>query len=417
MEIGVIYNAGEAGLALDKVTGRELWSSGKGSAGYGTPVPFALAGKPALALFGLREVIVVDPASGKEQWRHPWKTRYDVNAADPVILGDTMVLTSGYGTGACGLQFTPSGARQLWKNQSLRSHMQAPIGIGGHIYGIDGDGGDGKARLKCLEASTGKVTWESPEAETGVRSAADGKLIWVTGKGELIIVKADPGGLSGGRTRPGDPRQGVVHAGPARRAPLHPQLEGRTAVPRCQRQRLGFLRTLLGDALQFSVPVGVNLGGNVSGFAATPPLPVSSALEFHYREGGIHFPRLGLWMDPHRAVDAGEWVVVTHAHADHTARHKAVILTEPTRRLMRSRLPGSRIEQVLAYSQAWTGDGRTRPGPSPTFALTLHPAGHVLGSAMVHLSAGDDSLLYTGDFKLRPGREFRTLPTGPMPGP
>lgn len=190
----VIYNAGEAGLALDKVTGRELWSSGKGSAGYGTPVPFALAGKPALALFGLREVIVVDPASGKEQWRHPWKTRYDVNAADPVILGDTMVLTSGYGTGACGLQFTPSGARQLWKNQSLRSHMQAPIGIGGHIYGIDGDGGDGKARLKCLEASTGKVTWESPEAETGVLSAADGKLIWVTGKGELIIVKADPAG-------------------------------------------------------------------------------------------------------------------------------------------------------------------------------------------------------------------------------
>jgi DNA ligase-1 len=109
-------------------------------------------------------------------------------------------------------------------------------------------------------------------------------------------------------------------------------------------------------------------------------------------------------MDPHRAVDAGEWVVVTHAHADHTARHKAVILTEPTRRLMRSRLPGSRIEQVLAYSEAWSGDGRTLPGLSPSFALTLHPAGHVLGSAMVHLSAGDDSLLYTGDFKLRPGR-------------
>lgn len=190
----VIYNAGDAGLALDKATGAALWTSGKGSAGYGTPVPFSPGGKPALALFGLRHVIAVDPVSGRELWRHPWKTRYDVNAADPVVVGDTLVLTSGYGTGACGIRFTASGAQEVWKNQSLRSHMQAPIAIGSHVYGIDGDGGDAKARLKCLDAATGKVAWESPEAETGVLSAADGKLIWVTGKGELIVVKADPSG-------------------------------------------------------------------------------------------------------------------------------------------------------------------------------------------------------------------------------
>jgi outer membrane protein assembly factor BamB len=190
----VIYNAGEAGLALDKATGAALWTSGKGSAGYGTPVPFSPGGTPALALFGLRHVIAVDPVSGRELWRHPWKTRYDVNAADPVVVGDTMVLTSGYGTGACGIRFTASGAQEVWKNQSLRSHMQAPIAIGRHVYGIDGDGGDAKARLKCLDAATGKVAWESPQAETGVLSAADGQLIWVTGKGELIVVKADPSG-------------------------------------------------------------------------------------------------------------------------------------------------------------------------------------------------------------------------------
>ena len=190
----VIYNAGDAGLALDKTTGKDAWMSGTGSSGYGTPVPFAVDGKPGLAIFGLRHVIAVDPKTGRELWRHPWKTRYDVNAADPVILGDTMILTSGYGTGACGIQFSASGAKELWKNQVLRSHMQAPIGIKGHVYGIDGDGGDAKAKLKCIEAATGKVVWESPQAETGVLAAADGKLIWVTGKGELIVVKADPSG-------------------------------------------------------------------------------------------------------------------------------------------------------------------------------------------------------------------------------
>lgn len=190
----VIYNAGDAGLALDQATGKVAWTSGKGSAGYGSPVPLSLGGKPALALFGLQHVIAVDPASGREFWRHRWKTRYDVNAADPVVAGDILVLTSGYGTGACGIRFTESGATEVWKNQSLRSHMQAPIAIGGHVYGIDGDGGDAKARLKCLDAASGKVVWESPTAETGVLSAADGKLIWVTGKGELVVVKADPSG-------------------------------------------------------------------------------------------------------------------------------------------------------------------------------------------------------------------------------
>lgn len=190
----VVYNAGDAGLALDKASGKEIWSSGKTSAGYGTPVPLTLDGKPALAIFGLRHVIAVDPATGREFWRHPWKTRYDVNAADPVVAGDVMVLTSGYGTGACGIRFTASGAKELWRNKSLCAHMQAPIVFGTHVYGIDGDGGDAEARLKCLDVSTGKVVWESPKAETGVLSAADGRLIWVTGKGELIVVKADPSG-------------------------------------------------------------------------------------------------------------------------------------------------------------------------------------------------------------------------------
>lgn len=106
-------------------------------------------------------------------------------------------------------------------------------------------------------------------------------------------------------------------------------------------------------------------------------------------------------MDPKIPVRSGEWVVVSHAHADHTARHSAVILTEPTRRLMRSRISGTRLERVLAYGEPLR---HTELEASPSgipFNLSLHPAGHVLGSAMAHLEADGQSLLYTGDFKLR----------------
>ncbi len=131
---------------------------------------------------------------------------------------------------------------------------------------------------------------------------------------------------------------------------------------------------------------------------------MAAPLDFDYRDGGLHFPRLGLWMDPHRAVRSGEWVFVSHAHADHTARHSAVILTESTRRLMRSRVPGERLEQVLGFGES-LDSGELNPAVgAPPYRLSLHPAGHVLGSAMARLETDGDSLLYTGDFKMRTGR-------------
>lgn len=123
---------------------------------------------------------------------------------------------------------------------------------------------------------------------------------------------------------------------------------------------------------------------------------------FDYVRGGLHLPGWRLWLDAHDAVGAGEAVVVTHAHSDHTAAHAEVILTEPTRRLMQARLGGSRVEHVLGYGER-VDLGSARFGGGRDGHLTLLAAGHVLGSAMVRLEGEGGSLLYTGDFKLRTG--------------
>lgn len=91
--------------------------------------------------------------------------------------------------------------------------------------------------------------------------------------------------------------------------------------------------------------------------------------------------------------------MVSHAHSDHTGAHREVILTEPTAHLMRARVSGERLEHVLRF-----GEPRDFAGPEAAWRLTLLPAGHILGSAMALLEAGGQRLLYTGDFKLRPGR-------------
>lgn len=120
------------------------------------------------------------------------------------------------------------------------------------------------------------------------------------------------------------------------------------------------------------------------------------ARPFRFEKGAVHFPELALWLDAHDSRSADEWAVVSHAHSDHIARHKRVILTEPTARLLRHRLGGQREERVLRF-----GERTQFSGPRGDFALTLMPAGHILGSAMVLVEWSGGLLLYTGDFRLR----------------
>ena len=110
---------------------------------------------------------------------------------------------------------------------------------------------------------------------------------------------------------------------------------------------------------------------------------------------GLHLPELDLWLDP---WDAKPRAFVSHAHADHFARHESALCSDVTAALVRKRfhLAESRIEAV-SFHVPVVRDG---------FRLRLLPAGHISGSAMLHVTRIKDnaSLLYTGDFKTRRGR-------------
>jgi DNA ligase-1 len=107
---------------------------------------------------------------------------------------------------------------------------------------------------------------------------------------------------------------------------------------------------------------------------------------------------LDLWLDARRRQDGPARVVVSHGHSDHARPHRELFLSAPTARFLRARHEGERVEHVLRF-----GATASFPGPTVPWRVTLLPAGHVLGSAMAFVEAGGQSLLYTGDFKLRPG--------------
>lgn len=121
-----------------------------------------------------------------------------------------------------------------------------------------------------------------------------------------------------------------------------------------------------------------------------------SALKIHFQNGAVYLPRQGLWLDAHEPQQGGDIVFVSHAHSDHTALHREMILTEGTSKLTHARLAGQWIEHLAPYGRVLNFAGNEQP-----YAIRLLPAGHIFGSAMAYIESGGGSLLYTGDFKLR----------------
>jgi putative mRNA 3-end processing factor len=85
---------------------------------------------------------------------------------------------------------------------------------------------------------------------------------------------------------------------------------------------------------------------------------------------------------------------VSHAHADHVPKSRSmrVYATPATATFMRIRGFKGEINELEFYE----------PVDLPNARVTLFPAGHILGSAMVYVESDEGTLLYTGDFRNPP---------------
>jgi len=187
----LIVNAGTFGVAVDKKTGKAAWSSGKGPCGYASPVAFDHDGNRALAMLGGTAIAALDAKTGRELWRFPWKTEYDINAADPIVSGDHLFLSSGYGTGGALLKLGGGKPSIVWQSKEMHNQLNPSVLIDGHLYGVSGQDRR-SAQIRCVEFKSGEVKWSEPFTTMGSITAADGKLIALNEKGELLIARATP---------------------------------------------------------------------------------------------------------------------------------------------------------------------------------------------------------------------------------
>lgn len=84
--------------------------------------------------------------------------------------------------------------------------------------------------------------------------------------------------------------------------------------------------------------------------------------------------------------------VISHGHIDHLGIHEHIIATKPTIEIYEQRMRETEKTE-LGFSDPYELDG---------VEIQLVPAGHILGSAQVYLTRNGESVLYSGDFKVRP---------------
>jgi outer membrane protein assembly factor BamB len=188
----LILNVGAGGMALDRKSGKPLWTS-EGLGGYATAVPVPAAGRTAVAIFGGKGITAVDSADGRQLWSFPWPTKYSINAADPIVRDDTILIASGYNQGSALLKFSADGVKAVWQGKTFRSHFNPGVLVGGHVYGFDGNSHQ-RAGLQCIEYATGKVAWSESTFGFGSVLLVGERLLMLTAKGDLVVATPSPAG-------------------------------------------------------------------------------------------------------------------------------------------------------------------------------------------------------------------------------
>lgn len=176
-------------MAFNKKTGAMVWQAGAEPAGYGSLLAVDLGPERCLLQFSSDQLICRKMKDGSELWRTQWKTSYGVNATTPIVQGDQVFVSTGYGYGCALFKMSAGGAQELWRNKNMRNHVNSCVLVDGFLYGYD------EGELRCLDWKSGEMKWGTKGYGKGSLMAADGKLILYGQSGKLGVAEASPAGF------------------------------------------------------------------------------------------------------------------------------------------------------------------------------------------------------------------------------
>jgi outer membrane protein assembly factor BamB len=186
----ILFPGGKPGacvVALNKLTGKEVWKALDDTVTSSSPVVFTAGSKRQLIVWTGNAVTSLNPATGETYWREAMVTSGNDSIPTPVIQKHRLLIS--------GLMFELSAdkptAKVLWPetltpSKRLLSNTSTPMLQGDYVYSAKSSG-----ELVCLEARTGKQIWRT----TNVTELKTGASIHLTPNGDATFLFTDEGNL------------------------------------------------------------------------------------------------------------------------------------------------------------------------------------------------------------------------------
>jgi len=174
-------------MALDKLTGREVWKALDDPVSNSSPIVITAGGKRQLIVWSDASLASLNPTNGEIFWRELMTTSNNDSVASPVFDGKRLLIS--------GLMLdvgaTPPAATFLWPEirtptKRILSNTSTPLLQGDHIYSTKGF-----SEFVCLEAATGKQIWTT----NGITASKNGACVQITPQGNGYFLFTDEGNL------------------------------------------------------------------------------------------------------------------------------------------------------------------------------------------------------------------------------
>jgi outer membrane protein assembly factor BamB len=230
-------------VALKADDGTTVWADGEEPASYCSALPITFQGRSLIVGYLQNALTLHELDTGRLLWRYPLSHGYDEHAAIPLYDEPNLMISGPFRSGAELLRIEsvsanhvgrPSEAsrtgtlarrqsesdsgtlarrqesdgqecpsyeihgRRVWHCRELSNDVASSVLVEGYVYGFDLRDLQSKARrpsrgeFRCLDFQTGKVCWSSDRPGHASLIAADGKLVMLNDRGEVLLVRATP---------------------------------------------------------------------------------------------------------------------------------------------------------------------------------------------------------------------------------
>ena len=180
-------------IALDAETGNLKWRAGSHGAAYASPLQRA-GPEGEFMVFNEYGLVFHRLSDGFELRKYQHRTRFGINAAQPLDMGASVLISSAYGKGAALVDVGRSRPKALWESESFSCQMASLVRFDSFAFGIHGQTGgrEDQSSLFCLEIAKGKKRWEKKGFGLATVILVSDKLVILSDRGELVLARASP---------------------------------------------------------------------------------------------------------------------------------------------------------------------------------------------------------------------------------